>query len=356
MKLGKKGAANIGLILIALVIASAVKTGKLDLTKLNLQSILGGMLTVNIQQPQVPFQPQQPQDYGYSLSISVTPASLCVGEPLTGTIRSNMMNGVCTIFVDPGTGWQVWNNVNLDGNGGYAHTEAIHVAGTATFRAVCQLGGNYRISNDVTITVNPCATTTTAPAKGDWKCCQYLKLWKTCRYKLCNKGEFEAGSYRTELECKLNCKGTSPTTTTIPVTTTTTSSVIYCTASYPMPRSQKDCTYRYGCSKLEACIYYYDLKQGSHCECTSKYTTTTTTYTATTTTRTTTTTTVAPPPDCQGLCLAMQYNRNGYLSNGWTSSECYSYGDDICWSYGGIYAWQVASDSRCCCFICGNPV
>ena len=111
------------------------------------------------------FAPLNPdnQYYLYTVAISVAPSNICVGSSVTGTISSNIPNGICTVFVNPNNaGWQIFANVNLDSNGIYSTSQVISVTGTASFRAVCcDSSGNCKTSNDAMITVSTCGSTTT---------------------------------------------------------------------------------------------------------------------------------------------------------------------------------------------------
>ena len=57
-----------------------------------------------------PFTPLNPPNINtqYQVTLGITPNPTCVFQGTTGTITSNIANGRCSIFVDPGTGWQLF--------------------------------------------------------------------------------------------------------------------------------------------------------------------------------------------------------------------------------------------------------
>lgn len=125
----------------------------------------------NFQNPQVPLEPEK-ELLTYDLSIDLNPNPLCTGNNLTGTISSNIPNGVCSIFVNAGEGFRLFANVNLDSAGDFSQTEPLLVAGTAVFRVVCcDRQGNCRVSNDETLVstnaIPPCELAPGPDSDGD---------------------------------------------------------------------------------------------------------------------------------------------------------------------------------------------
>lgn len=93
----------------------------------------------------------------YNVQLSVTPSQICVGDAVTGTITSNIYNGVCSIFINNGAGYVFFANVNLDRSGSFSQTETISVAGTALFQAVCcDSSGNCKLSSTSSLISRVC--------------------------------------------------------------------------------------------------------------------------------------------------------------------------------------------------------
>jgi len=104
---------------------------------------------------QVPFNPNEYQSYW--LTIRISPTTICVGDSITGSITSNIYNGICSIFLNPGNDWTLFGNINLDSSGSFSTNQRINTVGQATFRAVCcDNNNNCKISNDVSLTINQC--------------------------------------------------------------------------------------------------------------------------------------------------------------------------------------------------------
>lgn len=94
----------------------------------------------------------------YSVLLSFSPSPGCVGDVITGSIDSNIPNGVCSLFMKTGTDWQFLQNYNLNANGDVSDANEINTAGTALFRAICcDSSGNCKISNEVSLTINSCS-------------------------------------------------------------------------------------------------------------------------------------------------------------------------------------------------------
>lgn len=93
----------------------------------------------------------------YNVMLTITPTNGCIGDQYTGTITSNMPNGVCGVWINSGTGWRFLFSFNLDANGRYSQATNINSMGTFSARAVCTDGqNNFRLSNVVTVTVRDC--------------------------------------------------------------------------------------------------------------------------------------------------------------------------------------------------------
>lgn len=101
-----------------------------------------------------------PNEYTpYSVVINLVPTSICVGQTTTGSINSNIPNGVCSIFVKSGSGtWTFYSNANLDANGDYSAVSPIlTIIGPINFVAVCcDAQGNCKMSNQLILNVNAC--------------------------------------------------------------------------------------------------------------------------------------------------------------------------------------------------------
>lgn len=111
--------------------------------------------------PSTPLPGQIVKEYlSYNLNLNLNPTNICSGERVTGTITSNIYGGVCSIFVDTGTGYTLFSNVNLNSMGGFSQSEVVSAIGTARFQAVCcDASGNCKISNTVTLISRDCPDT-----------------------------------------------------------------------------------------------------------------------------------------------------------------------------------------------------
>lgn len=112
----------------------------------------------HISQPLTPY-PSNVVNYpSYFVILGLVPSTICAGGSTIGTISSNINNGICSIFFQtPTTTWQLYANVNLNAQGDYSVTNTINTSGRADFVAVCCDGqNNCKLSNQVTLIVNPC--------------------------------------------------------------------------------------------------------------------------------------------------------------------------------------------------------
>jgi hypothetical protein len=117
----------------------------------------GGFTTIINQAPNVPLDPEFISSH-YTLMLSVQPSRICVGDTATGTISSDIYGGICSVYLNSGTGWSLYKNVNLDSSGHYSETSPpMMTVGAVTFRAVCcDSEMNCKISNDAVLTVEAC--------------------------------------------------------------------------------------------------------------------------------------------------------------------------------------------------------
>ena len=104
----------------------------------------------------VPLNPEK-EYYQYNINLVIAPNTICVGDTAAGSIRSNIPNGVCSIFTNTGTGFKIYKNVILNSNGYYSETNQMNTAGRIIFRAVCcDLNRNCKISGDAYLSVESC--------------------------------------------------------------------------------------------------------------------------------------------------------------------------------------------------------
>jgi hypothetical protein len=109
----------------------------------------------NFGTPKVPSDPPN-QYYTYSNTIDIQPRTICVGDSVTGTIQANIPNGICSVFINTGSGWEWLMNANLNANGFYTISQVMNTVGILNARAVCcDVEGNCRVSNVVGLTVLP---------------------------------------------------------------------------------------------------------------------------------------------------------------------------------------------------------
>lgn len=93
----------------------------------------------------------------YNVNLNLNPTNICVGGSTTGSITSNIPNGVCSIYANSGSGFNLLRNVNLNSAGSFSAIETMNTVGTAIFRTICcDNSGNCRVSNDVNIIVRVC--------------------------------------------------------------------------------------------------------------------------------------------------------------------------------------------------------
>lgn len=182
----------------------------------SLKDILDGMIVFNVfNTADVPI--DVPTDPDLTVSISLMPNNICVGESTLGRITSNIPNGICSIFWNAGSGTNLYKNVVLDSSGSWSESNTMSTAGTAIFQVACVSGGRHAVSNQATLTVTSCATTTTVSSP-KWRCCMVGREMK-CTTSWCNSIQ----TYNSEAACELQCGFPDfTTTTTVPGTTTTT--------------------------------------------------------------------------------------------------------------------------------------
>lgn len=321
MIMKNKGIINIGLIIVGLIVAYAL---------LQNNGLQGFQWQQSYGQPYVVLQ-QITETPNYFVSISITPNNPCIGEQITGTITSNIPFGKCSAYVDN----KFMTNADLDASGSFSYSNSIGVIGSATVKVICCDSQNRcKTSNEVVLTVRNCGITTTI-SQGKYYCCFAMGQF-ACFQNACPPAGQQIGQYDTILQCNANC---NKPITTAQTTTTTVSSSVYCTASYPIPRSSKDCVARIGCGKLQYCTYIYDLRQGSRCECKDK-------YGDFTTTKTTVVTTI---PTCANLCPVNCEVKSTYTG---TSEQCCR--DIKSWCYGHAYTCELKTSGSltCCCGEC----
>lgn len=155
---------GIGLVLIAIAIVYVAITGGFNLN-FNIQNIIPpNIIPTPIPTPSVPLNPPT-QYYQYSVQLTVNPDRICVGQFATGELNTNIPNGMCSIFVDIGKGYQLYKNIVLDEDGYYFEANTVGTAGVATFIAVCSdASGNAKISNiDTLVVCSDCTTPIPTP-------------------------------------------------------------------------------------------------------------------------------------------------------------------------------------------------
>lgn len=142
--------------------------------------------------------------YLYNVLLSFDKNPACTGDTITGTITSNIPNGICSIWFNPGTGWQFLANVRLNAAGKYSQSGQINTAGQATFIAICSdAQGNAKISNPIVLVVNNCST----PTGPQYYCCFAMGLY-SCYENQCPPAGIQiSGPYSTVPLCQANCSG-----------------------------------------------------------------------------------------------------------------------------------------------------
>lgn len=116
-------------------------------------------LSIFQQPPQTPYPDKVTEYLTYTANLNLQPNNICSGDLVTGTIVSNIYNGLCSIFVDAGAGYVLFANVNLDATGRFSQAGRVDPLGTSTFIAVCcDASGNCKLSNTQTLVVRSCDT------------------------------------------------------------------------------------------------------------------------------------------------------------------------------------------------------
>lgn len=101
------------------------------------------------------------QDTRYTVTVSIIPSSICVGDRSIGSIDSNIPNGVCSIFYNPNSaGWIFYGNANLDNNGDFrTYSPVMTTSGSSIFAVICcDSSGNCKMSNQPSLNVRNCDT------------------------------------------------------------------------------------------------------------------------------------------------------------------------------------------------------
>lgn len=141
------------------------------------------------------------EDFSYDIDLSVSPSKICAGDSATGKIESNILNGGhCSIYVDTGTGFTPFANINLDAFGNYEETVTISTVGQAIFKAACcDAFGKCRVSNAATLTVEACGK--------PYVCCLISKTQYSCvPGSICPGGISPIKQYGSFADCNANCK------------------------------------------------------------------------------------------------------------------------------------------------------
>lgn len=103
----------------------------------------------------------------YSVMLQISPSVICLGQSSTGTITSNINGGVCTIFINSGSGWQILKNIQLNSQGDYSESQNVNSVGTASLVAICcDAQNNCKISNAASLTVNNCGNSQCTDSDG----------------------------------------------------------------------------------------------------------------------------------------------------------------------------------------------
>lgn len=158
----------VGFAAIATVLIIATGLGGINLNLPGLSLTPGFTFNLPGGTPLAPLNPEK-EYYTYTVSQNIIPNPVCVGDTITASINTNIPNGVCSIFIDPGTGFVLLGNVYLDASGNFSTTETMTAPGVATFRTICcDADGNCRIANDITLVVTtaipPCPAPTPPPS------------------------------------------------------------------------------------------------------------------------------------------------------------------------------------------------
>jgi len=124
------------------------------------QGMFKGIFSIEPSQiPSTPYPKEIIKEYlTYNVNLDINPNDMCTGDTATGTITSNIYNGVCSVFYDDGTGYQWYSNVNLDNRGRYSESQVV-TAPTLNFIAVCcDANNNCKLSNIERVTTHACDT------------------------------------------------------------------------------------------------------------------------------------------------------------------------------------------------------
>ncbi len=275
--------------------------------------------------------PAQPETefLTYNVYVSFSPNTLCVGGSTTGSITSNIPTGVCSIFMNTGSGWNLLLNANLNGAGSYSESRVISAAGQARVRATCcDSSGNCKISNEASLTTTFCAE---PPPDGSDE-----SYGITCDAK-CKSAGFVAGDGFPGL-VPSDCVVNDPTEPWVYASLSGsdccclpagggTPPAADCSASctshgYTGGRGPVDSPGR--CEGIELYQYY----GGTGCCCWSSTT----------------------PVDCMGYCNGM-----GYQIGRTFTTTCSQKAQSECGSFGTTVQLYVSYSNNCCCINCNTP-
>jgi len=114
-------------------------------------------INLNWDFPDIPFDPPEDEDPSMWVRIRFEPNPVCVGDPVTGTLSSNMPGAFCRIWYQiTGEEPQKFADVALDSDGEWSRTEVLGSTGHVDFKAVCVYGDSWAQSDTIGLDVITC--------------------------------------------------------------------------------------------------------------------------------------------------------------------------------------------------------
>lgn len=92
------------------------------------------------------------------VSLELIPADACLGQPVTGVIKSTLPDATCSMYYKAGImpTWFMYKNIRLDANGNYNESRAFDMTGTLQMYVSCRYDGEDIESNKDSATVSDC--------------------------------------------------------------------------------------------------------------------------------------------------------------------------------------------------------
>jgi len=313
-------------LIVAGIIGYSIYTGKI-----NLQSFLGNQSQDGDggKGGQGPVNPSV--NPSYTVILSSSRLSICLGDPLTAYIDSNINNGKCWIYMAPvnTNNWVIFTQVQLNSNGDWQGSANINTVGQAKFYVKC-CDNNMLCadSNQVVLVVSNCGPTTTINPCPE--VCLHVGTRSQGWYNSCTGALIRYDSH---------CTSTVTTTTTPSGAPSDSSCNTYCMGF--LYNSGRGVTSPGYCNAPEISKQY----GGGYCCCMPQVTTTTIINGA-----------VQSANDCTTW---QSFNNMGYyVYDPWgmtDATKCYNNANGYCTQFGWTLGNYMFSQVGCCIWNCNKP-